>query len=306
MSDTTAVRDRYRSRYGAEPEIVERAAPAPWGTGPGPLTAEQLDGFARDGYLVLRDQLDATTVATLVDDVRRLAADTELTGSDLMIREPGSDELRSVFDVHEISPVFASLVADERLAGVARQLLDDDVYIHQSRINVKLGHVGRDFPWHSDFETWHIEDGMPEPRAVSALVALTPNEAWNGPLLVIGGSHQWYVSCPGETPEDNYRTSLRWQEYGVPDRASLDRLAQHGSLDAFTGTAGSVLFFDCNLMHGSPSNISPQARSNAFIVYNAVSNALVEPFGGQEPRPDHIAKRDVRPLGWMPDRPSSP
>src|SRR3546814_3200003 len=56
------------------------------------------------------------------------------------------------------------LAADERLAGVARFLLDDTVYIHQSRLNYKPGFQGKEFYWHSDFETWHVEDGMPRMR----------------------------------------------------------------------------------------------------------------------------------------------
>lgn len=300
MSTSTPVTDPYASRIGAEPEILPRRSPVVWGDAPGPLSTEQVAGFDRDGYVVLPDLLDAGTVDVLLAEVQRLASEPSLAGSELIVREPSSDQLRSVFDVHSISPVFADLTADRRLADVARQLLADEVYIHQSRINVKLGHVGRDFPWHSDFETWHTEDGMPDMRAVSALVALTPNETWNGPLLVIGGSHRWFVSCAGRTPDGHYRTSLRWQEYGVPDPDSLDWLNGRGELDAFTGGAGSVLFFDCNLMHGSPSNISPEPRTNAFLVYNAVSNALVEPFGGTTPRPDHIAKREVRTLGTRP------
>ena len=51
------------------------------------------------------------------------------------------------------------------------------------------------------------------------------------------------------------------------------------------------MFFDCNVMHGSPDNITPAPRTNAFFCYNAVDNALVEPFGGTAPRPNHIASR---------------
>ncbi|MFQ5599830.1 MAG: ectoine hydroxylase, partial [Candidatus Krumholzibacteriia bacterium] len=58
-----------------------------------------------------------------------------------------------------------------------------------------------------------------------------------------------------------------------------------------------VVFFDCNAMHGSNGNITPYPRSNVFFVYNSVENALVEPFGGLEPRPEYIASRDFRPIG---------
>jgi ectoine hydroxylase len=53
-------------------------------------------------------------------------------------------------------------------------------------------------------------------------------------------------------------------------------------------------------MHGSAGNITPFPRSNAFIVFNALSNALEAPFGPAVPRPDFIATRDalapVRPV----------
>ncbi|PSN08523.1 ectoine hydroxylase, partial [filamentous cyanobacterium CCT1] len=50
--------------------------------------------------------------------------------------------------------------------------------------------------------------------------------------------------------------------------------------------------FDCNMMHGSSSNISPFPRSNVFFVYNSVHNRLVAPFGGTKPRPEFIAARE--------------
>lgn len=52
-----------------------------------------------------------------------------------------------------------------RLLNVARQILGSEVYIHQFRANMKPGFLGKEFYWHSDFETWHVEDGMPSMRA---------------------------------------------------------------------------------------------------------------------------------------------
>jgi ectoine hydroxylase len=57
-----------------------------------------------------------------------------------------------------------------------------------------------------------------------------------------------------------------------------------------------VVFFDCNLMHGSASNISPSPRSNVFLVYNSVDNAVQEPFAAGSPRPAFVAAREVSPL----------
>ena len=93
-------------------------------------------------------------------------------------------------------------------------------------------------------------------------------------------------------PEDHYKQSLKKQEYGVPDDESLSLLAERGGIVAPTGPAGSAMFFDCNTMHGSNSNITPHPRTNVFFVYNSVENALQEPFCGLEPRPGHVATRE--------------
>ncbi len=290
--------DRYPSRVGAEQKFMGRDDPVVWGGGErsGPLKDEHLEHFRTNGFLLLEGVLDAKTVEECLAEVDRLGSDSEVLNSHRAILEPDSETLRSLFEVHETSPVFASLAADPRLADVARQLLDDDVYIHQSRINLKRALHGKSFQWHSDFETWHVEDGIPAMRTVSASIALTDNYAWNGPLYVIAGSHGWYLSFGGTTPDDNHLRSLRQQEHGSPDEEGLAWLLQRGEMATFAAPAGSVLFFDCNIMHGSPNNISPVPRTNGFLVYNSVENAVVDPFGTDEPRPTHIATRDPKPL----------
>lgn len=81
------------------------------------------------------------------------------------------------------------------------------------------------------------------------------------------------------------------QDIGVPDDESLARMVSEGGIVAPTGPAGSVTFFECNTMHGSNSNITPDPRSNIFMVFNSVENTLEEPFCGLKPRPGFIGKR---------------
>jgi ectoine hydroxylase len=185
------------------------------------------------------------------------------------------------------------------VAGAARQILNSDVYIHQSRINLKKALYGKGFFWHSDFETWHVEDGMPKPRAVSAALALTENNEFNGPVMMIPGSHKQFVSCAGETPDDNYKQSLRRQEAGTPNLDSMERLVERSGIVAPKGKAGGVLFFECNIMHGSTENLSPFPRSNAFYVFNSVENAIGEPFGGRKPRPEFAGERTFTPVSEL-------
>jgi ectoine hydroxylase len=164
-------------------------------------------------------------------------------------------------------------------------------------VNFKPAFEGKSFQWHSDFETWHVEDGMPRMRALSVSVLLTRNTEHNGPLLVVPGSHLRYVRCVGETPPEHFKQSLRTQMYGVPDRDSLTRLTADHDIVSCTGEPGTVVLFDCNLMHGSAGNITPLPRHNVFLVYNSVANRLVAPYGGTPARPQFLAERDVTSLG---------
>src|SRR3546814_3386447 len=89
---------------------------------------------------------------------------------------------------------------------------------------------------------------MPRMRALSISVTLTDNLETNGPLMVMPGSHRTFVACVGATPEDHYKSSLKRQDYGVPDDESLTRLAAEGGIVSTAGKVGSVIVFDCNLM----------------------------------------------------------
>lgn len=289
--------DRYPTRTGVPQEPFARQDPVLYSCESGPLRPDELWRFQRDGFVAREELVDGSTIDLLRDDVERLVAEREGSGSERFVSEPGEDAVRSIFEVHRLSPLIAEVVADGRLAGAARQILGSGVYVHQSRVNRKPAFVGRGFSWHSDFETWHAEDGMPAPRAVSIAVALTPNYVHNGSLMIIPRSHQTFVPTPGRTPQEHYRSSLRNQEIGVPDDASLAALAEAGGgVSVVTGGPGSAVVFDCNAMHGSSNNITPYPRVNLFVVYNSVANELIQPFAAPAPRPEFIASRTVAPV----------
>lgn len=289
----TRTNDRYPTRVSDRPAMIERTDPTVWGplTAPGPLSPDQLATHDRDGFVTINQLLSPEEVELYRAELERLASDPQVRADERTVIEKTSDEVRSIFEVHLISEAIGALAADERVAGAARQILGSEVYVHQSRINYKPGFGGGGFYWHSDFETWHAEDGMPLPRAVSVSIALTENLPHNGCLMIMPGSHRTFVSCVGETPADHYKESLREQQIGTPDPASLSTLAERHGITMITGPAGSATFFDSNCMHGSSNNITPYPRSNIFIVFNSVDNRLVEPFAAPAPRPTFIAAR---------------
>lgn len=291
-SDSTTV-DRYPSRVDGKPKVSVRQDPVVYGqANDGPLDEQALTRYEENGFLQFDSLLQSSELETVVSELERLRHDESLKSTPQSVIEPDSRQIRSIFAVHLVSDIMRRLCGHPKLVAIAQQLLGSDAYVHQSRINYKQGFRGEPFFWHSDFETWHVEDGMPAMRAVSCSIALTPNTLYNGPLMLIPGSHHRFVACGGQTPEDHYKQSLRRQELGVPDEENLSRLVQDFGIEAPTGPQGSVTFFECNTMHGSNSNITPYPRSNFFVVYNSVENFLVPPFCGLSPRPNFIAERE--------------
>ena len=251
--------DPYASRTDRGSAIISRQDPVVHGDGlyADALDAAQLERYERDGFLLLEDLLSPGEVRALAAEVERMTRDPSIMRREEAITEPGSNAVRSIFMVHVLNPVLARLTRDPRLVNVARQILGSEVYVHQSRANMKPGFKGKEFYWHSDFETWHVEDGMPAMRALSCSVLLTDNNANNGPLMLVPGSHRQFISCVGQTPNEHYKQSLKKQEYGVPDPVSLQLLVEQGGIQAMTAKAGSVVFFDCNTMHGSTATSRP-------------------------------------------------
>ncbi|WP_163576929.1 ectoine hydroxylase [Halomonas faecis] len=266
----------------------------------GPLSAEEVDEFERKGFISFDSFFDKAQMDDFIQDLRDYENDADLKLSEGTVLEPGREEIRSIFGIHEISERFSRLTRDPRLLAMVQQLLGSDVYIHQSRINYKPGFKGKGFEWHSDFETWHSEDGMPRMRSLSCSIVLTDNGEFNGPLMLIPGSHNYFVPCVGRTPENNYKESLKSQYIGVPDERSLRELMAKGDIEAPKGPAGSLIIFECNTLHGSNINMSCWPRSNLFFVYNSVENTLHDPYCGNKPRPEFLANR----TNWEPLEPA--
>ncbi len=290
--------DVYPSRQGTAEAIGERQDPVVFGNGPArseySLSEEQLHSYEKNGFIVLPG-LMKDVVEPMLEEVRRLGR--EMSHRKEVVTEPDSDEVRSIFAAQNFSPMVDRISRDRRMLDVARQLLDSDVYIHQSRVNVKPPIKGKSFQWHSDFETWHVEDGMPRCRVTTGWIMLTDNTPYNGPLFVIPGSHQWFVAVAGETPENNFEQSLKQQVAGVPSLDTIEWMTRNcGEVQGVYGEPGTVVFHEGNILHASPDNISPNPRTNLMFVYNSVENTPQRPFSGQEPRPEHLASRDFTPL----------
>lgn len=205
--------------------------------------------------------------------------------------EPDSDLLRSALNIHNI-PAFNELLHDPVLASIAAAILGGSGYVHQSRINYKNSYGSAGWDWHSDFETWHSQDGMPEMRAFSAMIPLTENTNENGCLMVVPHSHEVFCSCARSDEELNAESEFSEQKEGIPPPDALDEYFHRANgIVSITCDPGDLVIFDCNTLHVSHPNLTPNSRTNLFFVLNSVENRLVEPFSGGKARPDYMAHR---------------
>lgn len=258
------------------------------------LTLSQVERYHTEGYLLCEDGFSPREV-----DLLRAQLPIEFAeDSPRRVVEKDSRVVRSVYGSHATNQILGDLAHHPRLVAPARQLLADDVYVYQFKINAKAAFVGDVWEWHQDYVFWRNEDGMPAPDVINCVVFLDDVTEFNGPMYVIPGSHTAGVveQTNGDAdPGGAYRDSPAWissltarLKYSLPPEV-IARFVARSRIEAPKGRAGSILFFHPNLLHASPPNLSPFDRALCFVTYNSVRNVPV-PVG--EPRPAFLVARD--------------
>ncbi|MBQ16568.1 MAG: proline hydroxylase [Planctomycetaceae bacterium] len=248
------------------------------------LTESQLVEFNDRGFLFFPGLIDTSHISDLQDS---LASVMDRDGPEV-IREQDGEAARLVFGAHTYSEPFGRLSTSADLVLPVRQLLGDEIYLHQSRINPKLGMgQGGSWTWHQDYPPWKSIDGMPRPRCVMATVFLDDCSPVNSPLLLMPGSQQHGLL------ESHPQTDSNTHGYDLHQitTADLKRLAAEHGIEPLVGPAGSVALIHCNVVHGSANNVSPWRRAILYLIYNAVSNACTGTS-----RPWYQNNRDFTPL----------
>src|SRR5690606_29294585 len=148
--------DHYPSRQHDEPRWQERLDPVVYRSdlANAPISAELIERFERDGYLVIPNLFSAEEVAFFREELDRMRQDPAAAAAGRPSQEPGRGASPPVFASHADTALFARAAAAERIPAAARFSPGGAIYVHPSRMNFKPGFTGTEFYWHSDFETW--------------------------------------------------------------------------------------------------------------------------------------------------------
>ena len=245
------------------------------------LDPEQVRAYADDGHVFVPGLLPRECAESA------LAAALPLFESERpeVIREKDGVTVRSLMNVHRFCPVIDTLIRHPRIVGPVEQLLGSPAYVFQCVLNLKRPFTGDVWQWHQDFPTYLHDDGVPEDRLVNVLVFLEEVSSFNGPLMIIPGSHR---SAAYHRDVDSTTTSYPIRAL---DTDTVGALARERGIVAPQGAPGSAIFAHTNCVHASGPNMSPWGRAVISLTLNSIENRHT---GSR--RPDWVVMDDFRPV----------
>ncbi|MEM7091434.1 MAG: phytanoyl-CoA dioxygenase family protein [Actinomycetota bacterium] len=233
------------------------------------------------GWTILAECLDTAEVGVLTDAA---LAVMERPGPEVGREADGSPHV--CWGMHLFDERLGALTHHPSIAKPARELLGADFFVHQSRINMKQTN-GSIVAWHQDFGTYHRVDGVPDPRGIMIAVFLDDVTEVNAPLLAVPGSHhEGLVSTAHVDPSAPDHEQVSKYRYDITDETMRNLVDRYG-LETITASAGSVLFMDMTVVHGSSVNISPLRRLLLYVNVCPTDNR-----GETYTRPEYYAARD--------------
>ena len=250
------------------------------------LSSSQFEKFWDDGYVFVPEFLSADEVQILQDQIPEMMSGQH---QEVVLEKDGST-IRSIFDMHNFNQVYARFIRHPRLINVASQIVESQVHLFQLILNFKAAYSCDIWPWHQDYPTYRTDDGMPSPRCVNVLVFVDSVNQFNGPLMIVPGSHKEEFPVP-----DLDRTTTGYAGRWLAPKEFEDIVNNRGIV-APEGPAGSVIFAHTNIIHGSGPNMTPWRRGMISMTLNSIENVL-----GESSRPDFVVSRDLTPITPLTD-----
>ncbi len=243
------------------------------------------DSYRRDGYVICRDLLDASTVQRLRDETVAIACGqrgvVEGVTAGMGDDETALANLLAIHFPHKISPLMQGTITHPAIVAVLTQLIGPDIKCMQSMLFVKnAGKPGQ--AWHQDETFIPTHDAS----LTGVWIALDDATIDNGCLWVQPGSHvgrHLWPSRPYSDPRfDGAPESFGWDSPQWPREGGV----------AAEVAAGSVVFFNGFTLHRSLDNCRPSGFRRALVNHcMSAQNELPWSFGTSKYAPHDY--RDV-------------
>lgn len=238
------------------------------------ITEEERRAYREEGYFVrervfleddlgrLREAVERVHKRILnaksdADPIQRLDGGKFQTTLGSVVKWEWADEeraIRSMEPIHHLDQEIDRLIDDERLLIPASGIIGTDrVSLFTDKLNFKRP-GGSPFPWHQDAPYWSFGCSHLDQLA-SMQIYLDDATVENGCLWVIPGSHD-----RGHIPAPPKEGVLQRLYSDVDQLKDLEK-------KALVAPAGSVIFFDGYIVHGSQSNRTQSDRRAIILTY---------------------------------------
>jgi ectoine hydroxylase-related dioxygenase (phytanoyl-CoA dioxygenase family) len=213
-------------------------------------SVEDVSRARRDGYLVVRNFVDAHQLAQLLKWTAQLQELPEVSGRHWVYHEdslttPGRRVIQRIENFCPYHEGFDRFIRDSALARWTGALMGGPAVLFKDKINFKMP-GGDGFKAHQDQQAgWSVY----APLFVTAMVTLDAATLENGCLEVAAGRHR--EGLIGEQWKPLEEQGLRLQP--VPT------------------APGDVIFFDSFVPHASKANMTDSPRRILYITYNLAS-----------------------------------
>ncbi len=245
------------------------------------VTQQQINTFVKDGYLVIRNLLDASEVQHLqsitqkhlLDRVKpfELEADVHYPGAPSSVDAEGGETIRRLHNAYDRHAVYKEVAENPAIIQSVKTLLkSQDVYLnpnHHNCIMTKSPEYSSKTNWHRDTRYWNFDNKY----LINAWLALGEEKEENGGMLILPGSHRWDV----QNQHLDEAQFLKENEAANKTRLSL---AEHVDLQA-----GDCLLFSAHCFHAAGSN---QTQSNKY--------SLVFTYHGESTKPLSNSRSDLQ------------
>ncbi len=245
------------------------------------LTKAEHRCYAEQGFLIREKQFDRTEIERLRSAAERVIAramqlakegseyrldDKRFVDKDnhtIQFEFDDDQQIRVIEPIHTLDSVIDALVDDPRLSEPMRSILGRrDIALWTGKMNLKSGH-GSGFDWHQDSPYW-IHDSSHVDLLPNVMVTLDEQSDTNGCFRVIAGSH-----LVGLLPGRSDGTQLAGF---YTDLAQID-LRQEVR---FNVPAGSLIFFNPHIVHGSAPNSTDGSRNAMIFTYQPANFPLLK------------------------------
>lgn len=167
----------------------------------------------------------------------------------------GSDAIRVIEPAQHLDKSLERLVADPRVVAPVRDIIgDENIAVWTNKLNLKRPRQGSGFGWHQDSPYW-IHDSPHVDLLPNVYLAFDDADEGNGCLGAIRGSHR-HGCLPGT--DDGTQLGGFFTDpacFSESDRVMLKT------------PAGSLVFFNPHLIHGSDPNRSNRPRRAIIMTY---------------------------------------